>query len=318
VRLRLRPLFGVLVLAIPLVSGCGDGGAARFPAAGNPAEAGGNGTLAYAIPSTPSGLDPLAAGTIAAQTVSRQIFEPLVASIDGPYGQRRNVPGIALTDRHSDDFRVWSLRLRSGVRFGDGRLLDASAVLVNVRRWRASPVGRDLLPGLIAADGPRPDLVRFVFASPMRDLPSRLSDPRLGLVSPPALQPNSGANVLLLRVAQAGSGPFQLAGRSGPEIVLRRNRGWWGSRRGLGPALDKITFTAEARRRGDRLELLRRGAVEVAADIGRAAAQRLRADPLLTAVSVAGPYAIGLDRSVRGIFTWRPRGLSGVWITRLG
>jgi ABC-type transport system substrate-binding protein len=317
VRLRLRPLFGALVLAITPASGCGNGGAARFPAPGNPAQAGGNGTLTYAIPSTHSGLDPLAAGTIAAQTVSRQIFEPLVASLDGPYGHRRNVPGIALSNRHSGDFRVWSLRLRSGVRFGDGRLLDASAVLVNARRWRTSPEGRELLPGFIAADGPRPDLVRFVFASPMHDLPSRLGDPRLGLVSPAALQPQSGTRALLLRVAQAGSGPFQLTGRPAPQVVMRRNRGWWGSRRGLGPALDQITFTAEARH-GGRLELLRGGTVEVAADIGRAAAMRLRADPLLTAVSVASPYAIGLDRSVRGIFNWRPRPLSGVWITTLG
>jgi ABC-type transport system substrate-binding protein len=249
--------------------------------------------------------------------VTRQIFEPLFASLDGPYGRRRNVPGIALSARPSGDFRVWSLRLRPGIRFGDGRLLDASAVLVNARRWRTSPVGRQLLPGFIASDGPRPDLVRFVFASPMHDLPSRLSDPRLGLVSPAALQPRSGGHALLLRVAQAGSGPFQLAGRPGPEIVLRRNGGWWGSRHGLGPALDQIEFRTVARR-ASRLAMLRNGSVGVAADVGRAAARRLRTDPLLTAVAVASSHPVGLDRSVRGIVNWRPESLAGAWLTTLG
>jgi glutathione transport system substrate-binding protein len=317
VRLRLRALFGALAVAIPLASGCGDGGAARFPAAGSQPRAGGNGELAYAIPSAPAGLDPLSARTISAQTVTRQIFEPLIARLDGPYGQRRNVPGVTLASRHSGDFRVWSLRLRPGIRFEDGRLLNASAVLVNARRWRTSPVGRHLLPGFIASDGPRPDLVRFVFASPTRDLPSRLSDPRLGLVSPTALQPQSGANAMLLPVAQAGSGPFHLAGRSGRNVVLGRNRGWWGSRSGLGPALDKIDFRP-VESRSKRLALLRSGSVRVAADIGRATAQRLRSDPLLTAVALASAHPVGLDRSVHGIFNWLPGPLSGVWLTTLG
>ena len=299
-RSRLRgALVGALAVAAMLASGCG-GGATRFLAAESPSRAGGNGELVYAIPSPAGVLDPLAAQTISEQTVARQIFEPLTASLDGPYGRRRNVPGVALSSLHSGDFRVWSLQLRPGVRFQDGRLLDASAVVVNAERWRTSAVGRRLLPSLIAADAPRPDLVRFVFGAPMRDLPARLGDPRLGLVSPAALLPQSGTDASLLRVSQAGSGPFQLSARPTGGVVLKRNRGWWGSRHGLGPALDEVAFRAVASRAG-RLVLLRSGAVRVAGDVGRAAAQRLRTDPLLTSVAVASPYPIGLERSVRGI-----------------
>jgi ABC-type transport system substrate-binding protein len=185
-------------------------------------------------------------------------------------------------------------------------------VLANVRRWRASAIGRGLLPGLIGADGPRPDLVRFVFAGPVDDLPRRLSDPRLGLVSPDAIRPGAGAGPLR-RVAQAGSGPFELGPRSGAAIVLRRNGGWWGSRRGLGPALDQLTFRLAATR-AERLALLREGAVRVAADIGVAAARRLHGDPLLTTAAERSPHAIGLERSVRGLTGWRPGSLSGVWL----
>ncbi|MEK6252816.1 MAG: ABC transporter substrate-binding protein [Actinomycetota bacterium] len=310
---RLRgALVGALAVAATLASGCG-AGATRFPAAESPPRAGGNGELVYAIPAPAGGLDPLAAHTISEQTVARQIFEPLTASLDGPYGRRRNVPGVALSSRHSGDFRVWSLRLRPGVRFQDGRLLDASAVVVNAERWRTSAVGRRL-PSLIAADAPRPDLVRFVFDAPVRDLPARLGDPRLGLVSPAALLPQSGTDASLFRVRQAGSGPFQLSARPSGGVVLERNRGWWGSRRGLGPALDEVAFRAVGSRVG-RLVLLRSAAVRVAGDVGRAAAQRLRTDPLLTSIAVASPYPIGLERSVRGIVGWRPVSLSGVWLS---
>lgn len=316
-RLRLRgALVGALAMATALASGCGDDEATQFAAAGNPQRAGGNGELVYAIPSAPGGLDPLAATTISTQTVTRQIFEPLVASLDGPYGRRRGVPGLALSTRHSADFRVWSLRLRPGIRFQDGRLLNASAVLVNAERWRTSAAGQRLLPGLIAADGPRPNLVRFVFAGPFRNLASRLTDPRLGIVSPTALLPQSGTRASLLRVGQAGSGPFQLDARPTGAVVLTRNRGWWGSARGLGPALDAVAFRAIGRR-ASRLALLRDGSVRAAGDVGRTAAERLRADPLLTSVAPASPYAIGLERSVRGIDDWRPQSLSGVWMTSI-
>jgi ABC-type transport system substrate-binding protein len=224
---------------------------------------------------------------------------------------------VALSSRPSGDLRVWRLRLRPGIRFQDGEVLDASAVLANAERWRTSPVGRRLLPGLIAADGPRPDLVRFVFSAPVPDLPRRLGDPRLGLVSPAVLTPPNQAAATLGRATQAGSGPFELAGRSGAALILRRNRAWWGGRQGLGPALDTLAFRPVADR-AHRLALLRRGSVRVAGDLVGAAAKRLQGAPLLTAVGVKGPYPIGFERSVRGIDTWRPQSLSGVWLALLG
>ncbi len=305
-------LIGALA-SVNALSGCGGDGSRASTPAGKPQAPGGSGRLVYAVAALPADLDPLGARTLAAETVSRQIFEPLTASLDGPYGRRRNVPGETLKSTHSGDFRVWTMRLRPGVRFQDGRLLDASAVLANASRWRASPVGQALLPGFVAADGPRPDLVRFVFSEPITDLPSRLSDPRLGLVSPDALQP-SIVGSSLVRAKQAGAGPFELVARHGRALLLRRNRGWWGSRGGLGPALDSIQFRV-AVSPAERLALLRGDSVRVASQIGEAAARRLRHDPLLTVVGSASPNAIGLERSVRGIDGWRPSSLSSVWLT---
>src|SRR5258705_9347275 len=101
--LRGRWAAALVPLAV-LCAGCGSGGATRFPPGEQPI-AGGGGDLAYALPPIPRLIDPLAARTPAEQTVSAQLFEPLVSSLQGPYGQRRGSPGLTLGTGHSGDRR---------------------------------------------------------------------------------------------------------------------------------------------------------------------------------------------------------------------
>jgi peptide/nickel transport system substrate-binding protein len=300
----------VAVLLAALGAGCGQGGATRF-AGGDVLDPGGGGELSYAIAAEPRGLDPLRAATGSAQTVVRQVFEPLVARIAPPYGGPAR-HGLVLGWNHSGDLRVWSLRLRPGVRFQDGEPFNAAAVVANARRWIGDPAGKLALPGLIAADAPRPDQVRLILAAPAPLLPRELADPRLGIVSPAALAPGGG----LTRAQQAGTGPYRLRGRAAAVVILERNRGWWGSRAGLGPELDQIAFRAVPDA-GERLALLREGAVRVAADLDPADARSLRGDPLFTSVGAAGGHALGIERSVRGIRSARPAPLSGAWLAIL-
>jgi peptide/nickel transport system substrate-binding protein len=300
-----------LAATILAVCGCG-GGATRFSGS-EPPPPGGGGELRYALPAVPAALDPLAASSNSERTVVRQLFEPLVGDLSAPYRPTPPRRGLALGWRHSRDFRIWSFRLRPGVRFQDGALFNAAAVLANADRWRTASVGQSLLPGLVAADAPRPDLARLILAQPMRDLARRLRDPRLGLVSPDVLRPGSA---VLAREERAGSGPFVAAARSPASIVLSRNRGWWGSRFGLGPALDRVVFTATP---GpfERLSRLRDGAVRVAAELDPRDAAQLRRDPLLTVKGTRSGHPVGLERSVRGIRDWRAQPLSGVWLALL-
>ena len=308
-------------LALALLAGCGGGGAPPFGGAGPPA-AGEGGRLFYAIAEGPGGLDPLHAGSFSAQMVARQIFEPLTARLRGPYSAgRRTRPGLAVGWSHSGDFRVWSFRLRPGLRFQDGMRLDAGAVAANAERWRSDPLGSSLLPGLLAVAAPRPDTLRLILAEPLPDLPARLADPRLGIVSPPALAPESGAGASFLGARRAGSGPFELRGRVASITVLERNRRWWGSELGLGPSLDEVVFriVPDQRRRAG---LLRAGAVRIASGLGARVARAIARDPLLAALGGgAGPGGggwIGFERSVRGIDSAGPVPLSGVWLALLG
>src|SRR5262249_16459865 len=194
-------------------------------------------------PSLPRTLDPLAATDRAGMTVVRQIFEPLIERLTGPYAQTSPEAGLALTARPSRDRRTWTLTLRLGVHFQDGTPFNAAAVLVNSRRWQTSAIGRRLLPHLFAVDAPRPAEVRFLLDQPGRDVVWRLSDPRLAVVSPLALDPQSGRGARFVESAtRSGTGPFQ-AGPKGPgRLMLSRYSDWWGSTLGLGPSHDAGTM----------------------------------------------------------------------------
>jgi len=305
------------VLVLVALGGCGGGGGAGTDVVTGLPPAGGGGTLSYALPSLPATLDPLAADDRAGLIVTRQVYEPLIERLSGPYGRATPQAGLALTARPSRDRTTWTVTLRPDVRFQDGTPFNAAAVLANSRRWQSDPTGRSLLPHLFAVDAPRPDEVRFLLDQPVPDLVHRLASPRLAIVSPRALDPQSGQGARFLpQVAGAGTGAFQV-GPGGPgRLALSRFAGWWGTSMGLGPAFDGVTFVA-APRPSQRARMLRDGAVQVADALGPSELRAVRSDPLLD--GVGGPVSgVGLQGSVRGIdsATAIPV-LSGVWLTRL-
>jgi ABC-type transport system substrate-binding protein len=307
----------IAVLALVAIAGCGgddDGGSqggSQLPPAG------GGGTINYALPSLPRTLDPLAAKDRIAQTVTRQVYEPLIAQLTGPYGQTGSQPGLALSATPSPDRTTWTLTLRLNVRFQDGTPFNAAALLANTRRWQSDPRGRELLPNLFAVDAPRPDEVRFLLDAPVRHLPKVLASPRLGIVSPRALEPQSGKRARFLPdVRGSGTGAFQ-PGAGGPaRLELARFAGWWGGDLGLGPALDGVTFEA-APLPDQRLRVLTEGAVQVSDPLDAAGLRVAESDPLLS--TVGGPQSgIGMEGSVRGIVSGGSVPLlTGVWLTRL-
>ena len=158
--------------------------------------------------------------------------------------------------------------------------------------------------------------MRFLLDAPDRSLASRLASPRLGIVSPQALEPQGGANSRLRTTEGAGSGPFAFGAVSATRIELSRNAAWWGSPSGLGPALDGVVFLAEPLP-GRRLALLEGGAIQVADALGPAALAAVAEDPLLTALG--GPaLGIGLEGSVRGLDSAHAVPLlSRVWLTEI-
>ena len=304
----------------------GAGRLRRCPAAG-PARvntglppAGGGGTLAYALPALPATLDPLAAQHArVSSTVTRQVYEPLIERLSGPYGEGSPQAGLALERRPSRDRTTWTVTLRPNVRFQDGTPFNAAAVLANSRRWQiATPRAQILLPHLFAVDAPRPDEVRFLLDQPVPDIVRRLSSPRArDRLAPRPRSAERAGRALPRGRGRLGHGRLRArAERAGPARRSRGSPGWWGSPMGLGPSLDGVTFVL-APQQGQRLRLLREGAVQVADPLGPGGLRAAATDPLLDTVrgSLSG---IGLEGSVRGLDSAQAIPvLSSVWLTRL-
>jgi len=299
---------------VAVIVGCG-GDSTESVAPGSPASP--TGTLGIALPEGPGTFDPLHATTPADRLVAAQIYEPLTRRVSGPYGDAASKAGLATATKPGSPSTIWRIRLRPGVRFSDGARLTASAVLVNAARWRSTAEGQGLLPGLVAADAPRPDLVRLIFAEPNPDVVRELASVRLGIVSPRALRSPRSETRLAAGLA-AGTGPFELHRRDARGVLLSRNQDWWGTRHDLGPGVELIDlrFPPSAQRR---LGLLRDGTVQIAEGLGGQQQAELHRDPLLTEHAGAAGGSVGLERSVRGY----PAGdrapvLSRTWLTTVG
>jgi peptide/nickel transport system substrate-binding protein len=302
------------VALVATAAGCG-GDSAESVSPGTPPTPAG--ILRIALPDGPRTYDPLLATTTTDRLIAGQVYEPLTRRISGPYGETARRPGLAVDAQPGANGTIWRLHLRPGVRFSDGARLNAGAVLQNAARWRTTLEGQALLPGLVAADAPRPDLVRFIFDRPDMNLVRQLASVRLGIVSPRALR-SPAASTRLTHGLAAGTGPFGLHRRGPGSVLLARNQRWWGTRHELGPGVELVDlrFPPEANRR---LTLLRRGTVQIAEGLGHEQLASLRRDPVLTHQAGPGGTLVGLERSVRGFVSSRGTPtLSRIWLTTVG
>jgi ABC-type transport system substrate-binding protein len=313
-----RALLACAVAAVAL-AGCGGDENEGTPALSTGEPLGVGGSLTWAVADRVTTIDPLAAETRAELLLSRQIHEPLIASLAGPFGDTRREPGLALRARPSGDGTIWTLRLRRGVRFQDGSPFNAAAVLVNAERWQATSAGRELLPGLVDVFAPRFDVVRLILAEPDRRLDDRLAAPQLGIVSPRALRSGLVAGRSFRNAFETGTGPFELREPTPDRQLLARNASWWGATEepSLAPALEQVEFRAEASS-AVRFALLDAGGAQLADELGAAQARQAGEDPLLAILPGAAGTSLGLSRAVRGIESAREiPSLSSVWLTRL-
>lgn len=306
-----------LLAALPLAA-CGGQEESGIAGGLGGARTGEGGQIAFAIASRPGEIDPLMASDRQSLLVSRQIHEPLVEEVTGPFGDMRRVPGLADAYRPSGDRTIWRFELRPRVSFQDGEPFNASAVLANAERWQRLAPGRALLPDLVAVDAPRPGLVHFILDRPDPNFPRRLSAPELGIVSPKALPDAGDPSGPLRRETNTGTGPFEIRELEPARVLVVRNVDWWGSRFELGPALDQIEFPVIGDA-ADRAQALAAGDVQAADDLNRDGLAQLDRHPLVTHERPAGGPPIGLERSVRGVrFDAGLPLLSGAWLTTSG
>ena len=185
------------------------------------------------------GFDPLKVGVFdtAANIAAALIFDTLTWIDDDGAAQ----PRLAESWTHSDDYKVWTFKLRPGVKFHDGTPFNAQAVAWNYAR-QLDPKNKcrcafyiSSYTGVEAKD----DLtVVFTLRDPAVSFPALLAPPTSNNVvqSPSAIQAKGDD----YNRNPVGTGPFIIKSwTAGDRMVLERNPGYW--RQGW-PRLDRIVL----------------------------------------------------------------------------
>ncbi|MDR1095306.1 MAG: ABC transporter substrate-binding protein [Spirochaetaceae bacterium] len=142
----------------------------------------------------------------------------------------RQTPGLAESWEMSADGRVWTFRLRRGVRFHDGTLWNAGAARVNLEgRLNGYPGTGDVE----RYETPDDYTLVFHLSKPNPVLTSDLSRTMMSMVSPAAINRDGSLK------AAVGTGPYKLASWTPDvEYVFDAHNDFWGGK----PNLQKITF----------------------------------------------------------------------------
>lgn len=194
----------------------------------------------------------------AALGVMRSVYEGFFEQQEGG----RVVPYLAESMTPSADFKIWTMKIRPGIKFHDGTPLDVAAVITNVQATRGlyaagQIAARGQAAGLAAAghtlssgipfaaniwkiDPVSADTVRFELWNGQVDFPESLYASGRQFIR----AGSDLTNPTQCATAGKGTGPFMFQKLTANEVVVVRNPNYWRKDKdGVQlPYLDKITF----------------------------------------------------------------------------
>ncbi len=212
-------------------------------------------------------------------TVQEQIYDRLIAFKPGSTDLE---PGLATEWNSSEGGKVWTFKLRPGIKFHDGTAFDAEAVKFNVDRWwnpksefgyrnagKTYEIWGELFGGfkgtpesLLQDVVTQGDTVKFVLKQPFAAFPEAIGAGYFGIASPAAIK-QAQAKYGTPSSTAVGTGPFVFKEwRTGDRIDLAKNPNYW---RGA-PKSDQlvIRFITDP---AARLAQLRSGTIDVTVDL---------------------------------------------------
>jgi ABC-type transport system substrate-binding protein len=193
--------------------------------------------------------DPLALGNVFALRVGSQVFEGLTRLDEN----NRIVGAVAESWKSSPDFKTWTFKLRSNVKFhqhpaleGKDRTVTTDDIVYSFTRMLskdavpAGPLASVLAGAKEYQDGSAktvtglkvvsPTEVEFTLIRPDALFPGRICSPAYGIVSKTVVE---AAGTNFGQTVAVGTGPFQFVERRGNELVLRRFPEYWGGGKGV-------------------------------------------------------------------------------------
>ncbi|MDG4752334.1 ABC transporter substrate-binding protein [Micromonospora sp. WMMD718] len=265
--LRMGLVAGAAVAGVPLLSACGDDDEQPSPAAA------GGGSLTVLKVGAPNAVtdaeagNPLLTSIGATLIVMRHVYDSLMVLDNGEYKYQ-----LAESVQPNADGSVWTINLRSGVTFHDGKPVTAADVVHSIRTLGAKPSNRASVYANV-------DLAK-VTAVNDRTVTVPLLTPRgdfkeavLVVFSPvfPAGMTEFSKPI--------GSGPYRLAERNGTTTRLVANEQYWGGKPSVAEL--QIVGILDA---GARLSALKAGQVDYAVSISSTGAKTEAANSELTVV----------------------------------
>ncbi len=257
------------------------------------------GALVYGSSGEPVNLEP---GNITdgnSVVVQDQIYDRLISFKPGSTDLE---PGLATKWNFSVGGKIWTFKLRPGVKFHDGTDFDAEAVIFNVDRWwnpksdfgyrnagKTYEIWKELFGGYketptslvqdVVAEGK--DTVKFVLKQPFSVFPEAIASGFFGMASPTAIKKAQAKYGTPSSIA-VGTGPFVFKEwRTGDSIVLEKNKKYW--KQGL-PKSERlvIRFITDP---AARLAQIRSGTVDITVDITPDQLKEVQKDSKLDSIS---------------------------------
>jgi peptide/nickel transport system substrate-binding protein len=179
-------------------------------------------TLRIGLAEDPDVLDP----TLARTYVGRIVFASLCDKLFDIDAKLNIVPQLALSHDISEDGKTVLIKLRPGVKFHDGEVMDAEAVKASLERHMTMQ-GSFRKPELAALDKIEvvdPSTVRLLLRTPFSPLIAQLAD-RAGMIVSPKAAKDAGDKFGLRPVC---AGPFKFVERIQQDrIVLEKFADYW-------------------------------------------------------------------------------------------
>lgn len=248
-------LAALAILAFAL-AGCGGGG--DTSSGGGGGEDGGTpqagGVLNVSQGAEILSLDPAVAVDAPSINAISQIMEPLYLA--DPEGQIE--PHLALAAETSKDQLTWTIELREGVKFSDGKPMTAEDVVFSLGAAKKSANWAPLFEAFKVVKATSPSTVTIELTQPVPAMEALLSSYATVIV------PTNYGGVSQEEFAEApvGTGPFTLGTwRKGESLTLDKNPGYWEQGR---PYLDKVVLSTVPDDTG-RVSQLRGGQLDVIA-----------------------------------------------------
>ncbi|MFH1803927.1 MAG: glutathione ABC transporter substrate-binding protein [Pseudomonadota bacterium] len=204
--------------------------------------------MSIALNQIVQGLNPQDSNYNVDYSVANGIFERLIA-FDG---DMKLVPQLATSWEGSEDAKVFTLKLRQGVKFQDGTDFNAAAVKFNLDRLADPDLNlkkHSLFKLVESVETPDENTVVIKLSKPFGAMINTLAHPSIVMQSPTAIE-KYGKDIAKHPV---GTGPFKFEEWvPGEKLVVVKNEGYWDPE---WPKLDKVTFYPVAEN-GTRVSML--------------------------------------------------------------